>query len=140
MLSRCTQMLCIPGVPRHLASLTKNKGVFFKAADLHGEVMMGLCISLLLWNCSTVALNSCNPSLHTVEKFQICLPEHEAAVSNSNVLHHVRFALPSFCRDSPGDLFPEFCCYSTIGISQGSKICLLGKTVSKASTPQWDLR
>lgn len=82
MLSRCTQMLCIPGVPRHLASLTKNKGVFFKAADLHGEVMMGLCISLLLWNCSTVALNSCNPSLHTVEKFQICLPEHEAAVSN----------------------------------------------------------
>lgn len=82
MLSSCTQTLCIPGVPRHLASLTQNKGVFFKAADLPGKVMTGLCISLLLRNCSTVTLNSCNPSLHTVEKFQICLPEHEAAVHN----------------------------------------------------------
>lgn len=27
-------------------------------------------------------LKSCNPSLHIVEKFQICLPEHEAAVHN----------------------------------------------------------
>lgn len=51
MLSGCTQMLCIPGVARHLSNLTQNKGVFFKAADLHGKVMTELCISLLLWNC-----------------------------------------------------------------------------------------
>ena len=42
--------------------------------------MTVLGISLLLQNCSTVALNSSNLSLHTVEKFRICLPEHEAAV------------------------------------------------------------
>lgn len=40
--------------------------------------MTVLSISLLLQNCSTVALNSCNLSLHTVEKFRICSPEHEA--------------------------------------------------------------
>ncbi|KAM6191121.1 uncharacterized protein WM294_013300 [Sarcoramphus papa] len=39
MLFRCTQMLCIPGVPRHLASSTQNRGVFFKAADLHSKVL-----------------------------------------------------------------------------------------------------
>ncbi|KAM6234800.1 uncharacterized protein M6G45_013978 isoform 1-T1 [Spheniscus humboldti] len=36
MLLGCTQMLCIPGVPRHLASSTQNRGVFLKAEDLHG--------------------------------------------------------------------------------------------------------
>lgn len=41
-----------------------------------------LSISLLLQNCSTVALNSCNLSLHTVEKFRICSLEHDAAVHN----------------------------------------------------------
>lgn len=38
MLLRCAQMLRIPGVPRPLASLTQNRGVFFKAVDLHSKV------------------------------------------------------------------------------------------------------
>ncbi|XP_029879445.1 sulfated surface glycoprotein 185-like [Aquila chrysaetos chrysaetos] len=29
------------GVPRHLASLTQNRGVFFKAVDLHSKVLRG---------------------------------------------------------------------------------------------------
>lgn len=108
MCSRCAQA---PG------QLDPNQRCCFQSSRLaqQGESILSnvamtvLHIFMLLQTCSTVALNSGNLSLHTVEKFRVCLPEHETAV-HSKIFAAVpaeRLVCPvcsSFCRDSSGDL------------------------------------